>query len=237
MVSAQCTRCGEQLRTDVRFCTHCGHPTSDAASPYAGALAPSAVGAQANPPARRGTKPILIVAAAAVAVASAVVIGISFLTPTPTPTSPPVPTPTPSPGPTPAPTTSPAPAPVTAAAQLQAEVATDSNTTESLVGYWVPQLSSKKDGLVADGITYDDDAIWANFQRLKTAHSDAVLLRSDDYSSFSNPGFWVTVVAQPFGNPSAANAWCSQAAYGADDCFAKRLSHTDGPTGNTVHRG
>jgi len=46
----------------------------------------------------------------------------------------------------------------------------------------------------------------------------------------------VTVIAEPFATSSAANAWCLHQQYGVDDCFAKRLSHTEGPAGNTASR-
>jgi serine/threonine-protein kinase len=122
------------------------------------------------------------------------------------------------------------------AAELQQEVANDSATAESLVGTWVPQLSSKREGLVVNGTTFDDTQIWDDFQRSRNRHSDAILLRSGDFSSFRQPGYWVTVVAERFPTPDAANTWCGEQGYAAEDCFAKRLSHTDGPAGNTAPR-
>ncbi len=48
----------------------------------------------------------------------------------------------------------------------------------------------------------------------------------------------VVILSSPNASPrqTDANSWCSQNGYGVNDCFAKRLSHTDGPPGNTVPR-
>jgi serine/threonine-protein kinase len=123
-----------------------------------------------------------------------------------------------------------------ARAALQAEVDRDRSAVEALVGSWVPQLSSKKPGLVADGITYDYPAVLANFQSLKTRYPDALLLWSGDYSTFKYGDFWVTVEGAAFAAGAAANSWCDAQGIGPDDCFAKRLSHSDGYVGNTLLR-
>jgi serine/threonine-protein kinase len=187
---------------------------------------------------RRYRRPILIAGAAAVATIAAVAVGFTFVqtgappTPNPPPTtsSEPAPAP-PTPIPPPPP---PAPDPGT---ELQQQAAADSATAESLVGTWVPQVSSKRDGLVADGITYDDAAIWADFERSRNDHGNAILVNSSDYTSFRLPGYWVTLIAQPYPSAGEANAWCNQEGYDVNNCYAKRLSHTDGATGNTVPRG
>jgi hypothetical protein len=127
-------------------------------------------------------------------------------------------------------------APTSAVEQLQEQVTRDRPTVERLVGFWVPQVSSKARGTLADGRTYTDDDIVADHRTWVDRFSDAVLLRSGDYSSFSNPNYWVTVVAEPFSTPAEANAWCASANLGPSDCFAKLLSHGSGPAGASVHR-
>jgi serine/threonine-protein kinase len=119
---------------------------------------------------------------------------------------------------------------------LERQVAADRATAESLVDTWVPQLSSRQPGMVIDGVTVDAAAVLADFADLKGQFPDSVLVRSDEYSSFRQAGYWVTVVAKPFASAAEANAWCASVGRGPDDCFAKRLSHTHGPTGSTVHR-
>lgn len=121
--------------------------------------------------------------------------------------------------------------------ELGDQVAADAAVVEGLVGQWVPQVSSKQVGLVVGGVTYGFPEILADFRRWRASYPDAVLLRSGDFSSFRSPGFFVTVVAQPFGTPEAANAWCDGEGLAPGDCLAKRISRTDGPAGSTVPRG
>ena len=64
----------------------------------------------------------------------------------------------------------------------------------------------------------------------------SVLTRSERFTSFRGQDFWVTLAAEPFDTAEAANAWCVTQALAPDDCFAKRLSHSDGPSGNTRPR-
>jgi hypothetical protein len=123
-----------------------------------------------------------------------------------------------------------------AAAGLAAQVASDRSTVDGLVGQWVPQLSAKRDGLVADGITYDDDAILTHWSTLTGRDPSAVMLYSGDWPVFNGSDFWVVVHPQGFSTAAAANAWCAAQGYAADDCYAKKLSHSGGPAGTTVTR-
>lgn len=129
--------------------------------------------------------------------------------------------------------------PVTALApgdQLETQVQRDRADVEAVVGAWVPQVGSKQVGTVDRGTVYDEAAIWADVVAAKARYPETRLLRSDDYSSFKRGGFWVLVVATPFRSAADANAWCAAQGLGRDDCFAKRLSHSEGPQGNTVPR-
>lgn len=122
-----------------------------------------------------------------------------------------------------------------AQAALQRQVDTDRPSAEALVGQWVPQLSSKTYGLVANGITYDYLAIWQDFQSISQQHPGALLLWSSDYTSFMLADYYVTVL--PIGYPSggAAASWCTSNGLGANDCYAKLISHTAGPKGSSVN--
>ena len=121
-------------------------------------------------------------------------------------------------------------------AALTRQAAQDRSRVETFVGQWIPQISAKAPGLVVDGRTFDDAAVLADVIASRDRFPQALLLRSDDYTSFRRGGFWVTVVGTSFPTPQAANAWCDQHGLAPDDCFAKRLSHTEGPQGNTVPR-
>jgi serine/threonine-protein kinase len=121
-------------------------------------------------------------------------------------------------------------------ADVQQQVASDHSVAEGLVGSWVSQLSSKQLGRPVHGVTFGYPEILADFQALHARFPDSVLIRSDDYSSYGKPGYWVTVMAKPYASPNAANAWCDANGIPAEDCFAHRLSHTDGPAGSSKTR-
>ena len=76
----------------------------------------------------------------------------------------------------------------------------------------------------------------ADFQSWQERVPSSVLTRSERFTSFRGQGFWVTLAAEPFDTAEAANAWCVTKALAPGDCFAKRLSHSDGPSGNTRPR-
>jgi len=211
-----CDECGTPHRPGALFCTTCGRPVPPAA-----------------PPSRRlpaGVIPVLVVIALAGVVAGGVYLLNSAESAT-TATAAGAPNSSRPPATTRAATTA-----ATPGERLLAQASADGPAVESVVGYWVPQLSSKRVGTVDAGVVYDDAAILRDVLAYKSTYPQAVVLRSEAYTSFSQGGFWVTIVATPFTTAAAANAWCDAQGLGPDDCFAKRLSHTAGPQGNTVHR-
>lgn len=119
---------------------------------------------------------------------------------------------------------------------LRVQQRQDSQAVEGLVGSWVPQLSSKKVGMVVEGRRIDARAVYNDHTDLRRTHPDAVLIWSGDWSSFRGDDFWITVVNRPFATAEAANGWCEQAGIGPDDCYAKRLARTGGYAENTRMR-
>ena len=111
------------------------------------------------------------------------------------------------------------------------------SVTTDLVGKWVPQLSSKKPGLVADGITWDNRTTLEEFLKLRQKYSNAKLLFSDEWPVFDSGGsWWVTIVDTPYSSAEEANAWCDAQGFDAEHCFAKYID-TKGPSeGTTVTR-
>ena len=111
------------------------------------------------------------------------------------------------------------------------------SVTTDLVGKWVPQLSSKKPGLVADGITWDNRTTLEEFLKLHQKYSNAKLLFSDEWPVFDSGGsWWVTIVDTPYSSAEQANAWCDEQGFDAEHCFAKYID-TKGPSeGTTVPR-
>lgn len=107
------------------------------------------------------------------------------------------------------------------------QVASDWPRAESMVGWWIPQLSSNIDSASA----------MAKFRPLSGRYNGVFMVASADFTSFRNAGYYVTMISVPFTSAPAANAWCDSQGFPADDCLAKQLSHTDGPDGMTVERG
>jgi zinc-ribbon domain len=221
----RCTTCGAALRPDDRFCTQCATPVPAPGGGRAVPMALAVVLAVALLAAAGGGTWYLLQGRTAVAVPAAPSAGPGAdgspnATALPRPVQPPAP-----------------PRPTTAdpAAALAAQADADRPAAEASLGFWLPQVSSKFSGLEVDGVVYDEARILAEF-RLAQQRYGAVLVRSEDYTSFQRPGVWVVLVPQRDNDPDTANAWCDSQGFAPGDCFAKRLSHTEGPSGNTRHR-
>lgn len=125
-------------------------------------------------------------------------------------------------------------APATPAEQLETHVTDGTRIAEEqLTDQWVVQLSAKKPGLEANERTWDEEAILEEFEENQRRHPEAVLLWSGDWSSFRLADFWVTVLAEPYDDPDEALATCTNLGLDRDNCFAKKLSKSEGPDGTT----
>lgn len=121
--------------------------------------------------------------------------------------------------------------------QLSRQISLDRPQVQSeLAEAWVPQLSSKRPGTVADGISYGYIDILKDHLALRSTSHRARLVWSGDWSSFREGDFYVTVATMPFRTSAEVNAWCDQQTLDSDHCFAKRLSTVAGPEGSTVNR-
>ena len=101
---------------------------------------------------------------------------------------------------------------------------------------WVPQISSKREGLVAERITWNNAEILRDHLSLRQRFDDVRLVWSGDWRTFSGPDWWVTVVGQPSDNAEVANRWCDEQGLDSDHCYAKMISSTRGEDGTTVLR-
>ncbi|GGC42785.1 hypothetical protein GCM10010974_26470 [Brevibacterium sediminis] len=111
---------------------------------------------------------------------------------------------------------------------------TDGQTAKSeLNGKWVPQLSSKRVGLEAEGKTWDEESILEEFEGLREEFPRVKLLWSGDFNSFKEDNFWVTVVGIGYDDPEDALSWCSSHGLGPDSCYAKQLNTSGGHDGTT----
>lgn len=107
----------------------------------------------------------------------------------------------------------------------------------NMLDVWQPQLSSKRPGLFADGITWQNNDILREHMEFRQRFPEARLLWSADWPVYSDAGWWVTLAGRGFRSGEAANDWCTGQGYDADHCFAKMLSRTRGASGTTLHRG
>ena len=113
--------------------------------------------------------------------------------------------------------------PPDAITQLDTEVDADRAVAESLVGFWVTQLSSKKPGLVVGGVTLTADDVLATHRQLDALYG-TVLLSSSEYN-YQVTDLYVDVVPVVFDDPDSALQFCFDEGIGRDDCFAKFITH------------
>ena len=105
------------------------------------------------------------------------------------------------------------------------------------LGKWTPQLSSKKNGLFADGQTWTNRMILAEFLKTRQTYPDAALVFSNDWSVFDSGGnWWVTLSGELYATADEANAWCDAQGYDAEHCLAKRMESSGPPQGTTKSR-
>lgn len=110
----------------------------------------------------------------------------------------------------------------------------DEATLRGLQGRWLPQVSAKRVGLFADGKTWDNAAILAEFLDNQARYPEALLLRSGDWASYDSPdSYWVTVIGDPMSAPESVLAWCGSQGLDRDHCLAKIVNKTGGATGTT----
>lgn len=148
-----------------------------------------------------------------------------------TTTEPPISAPSPS-------ATEPLPAdPEAAATQRLRQIATSDLpvVNAELVDHWVPQLSSKRPGVVDAGVVWDNAMILQEHLDLRELYPNVRLLWSGDWSTFSGPNYWVTMVGTIYPTPSGALAWCRSQNLDNDHCIAKFISTTSPVEGSTAY--
>jgi serine/threonine-protein kinase len=122
----------------------------------------------------------------------------------------------------------------TAAQQLSQLVSGDRPyIAANLADRWIPQLSSKRPGVVDDGQVFNNVLILQEHMRLRQQYN-ARLIWSGDWSTFDGNNWWITVVPVTFPSPGGALAWCRQNGLDRDHCYAKLVSTTHPPAGSTA---
>ena len=118
---------------------------------------------------------------------------------------------------------------------LRAQANTDRPVVvRDLADRWIPQLSSKRPGMVADGITWDNAETLREHLSLRLRYPEVRLLRSGDWSTFSYEDYWVTVAGVTYPDPQGALGWCAAKGLDRDHCYAKLVSATHPEEGSTV---
>ncbi|OBJ86647.1 serine/threonine-protein kinase [Mycobacterium asiaticum] len=102
------------------------------------------------------------------------------------------------------------------------------------VGRWVPQLSSKRPGTIEGGVRWDNAMALQEHLRLRQLYN-AKLLWSGDWSTFSEPDYWVTIAGTTFLDPQGALNWCKSKGFDRDHCIAKLISTTHPIAGSTKY--
>ncbi|WP_280441841.1 hypothetical protein [Nocardia brasiliensis] len=120
---------------------------------------------------------------------------------------------------------------------LQARAAADQPVVARELGErWVPQVSSKRYGLVAEGITWRHAEILREHEELRARYPMARLLWSGAWSTFSYPDFWITVIGIGFPTAGGAISWCAGHGFDRDHCYAKLISTTHPVEGSTGYQ-
>jgi len=103
----------------------------------------------------------------------------------------------------------PASVPVSSCQLLRNQANADYSVVSSeATGLWVPQLSSKQPGLVADGITWDCNSILAEHLRLRGLYGAKLLWSGDWPHTFGHDDYWVTVAGYTYDTAEGARQWC-----------------------------
>ncbi len=110
-----------------------------------------------------------------------------------------------------------------------------SYVSAQLADRWVPQLSSKRPGVVDNGVVWDNAMALQEHQQLRQKYPNVKLLWSGDWSTFSAANFWVTVVGITSPNSAGALAWCRSQGFDRDHCIAKIVSTTHPVDGSTAY--
>ena len=90
--------------------------------------------------------------------------------------------------------------------------------------------------LVADGQTWTNRSILAEFLKTRQANPNAVIVNTSEWSVFDVGGWWVTLSGELYATADEANAWCDSQGYDSEHCLAKRMESSGSPQGTTKSR-
>jgi len=127
--------------------------------------------------------------------------------------------------------------PEAVAYQQLRQIASDDRpfVSAQLADRWVPQLSSKRPGVVDEGVVWNNALTLQEHLRLRQQYPGVRLLWSGDWSTFNAPDFWITIAGVTFPDSAGALWWCSSHRLDDDHCYAKLVSTTHPIPGSTAH--
>jgi serine/threonine-protein kinase len=99
---------------------------------------------------------------------------------------------------------------------------------------WVPQLSSKRPGTLEGGVRWDNAMALQEHLQLRKLYN-AKLLWSGEWSTFSEPNYWVTIAGYTYAGSDGALLWCRSKGFDRDHCIAKLVSTTHPIAGSTAY--
>ncbi|ODQ88620.1 serine/threonine-protein kinase [Mycolicibacterium holsaticum] len=99
-----------------------------------------------------------------------------------------------------------------------------SDVAAYLTDVWVPQISSKRVGLEAEGTVWNNGKILDEHLRLRDQYPDVKLLWSGDWSTFDGRNFWVTIVGLKSPYYDDVLSWCRDQGFDRNHCLAKMVS-------------
>ena len=102
-----------------------------------------------------------------------------------------------------------------------------------LADLWVPQLSSKRPGVVDQGLVWNNALTLQEHLQLRQQYG-AKLVWSGDWSTFNGSDWWVTIVPLTFRSSDGALQWCTSQGIDRNHCFAKLVSTTHAISGSTA---
>jgi serine/threonine-protein kinase len=104
---------------------------------------------------------------------------------------------------------------------------------DELVGSWVPQLSSKRQGANGPDGTWSYEDILAEHQQLRLTFPNVKLLFSTQWN-YERRGYWVTVTGLPSSGWRPPLQYCLDSGFDKDHCYAKLLDRRGGPDQHTT---
>lgn len=110
---------------------------------------------------------------------------------------------------------------------LQREIDSDRQAAQSFMTSYTTQLSSKIEGMTAEGKTWTSKDIWEEFIKYTAKHPQARLLWSADWPTYTKHGngtnYYVIISGESFGSIESGEQWCAQQGYNQDNCMVVDL--------------